>query len=177
MSALGEGTGNLEMSKADGRAGLGRSRRWQLYIIGGGVWLSGGLWLLFHYFLVKQGEFGPTINPLEPWWLKVHGAFAFAALWLFGLLWGVHITRLWKANQRRWSGVLLTTVFALLVLTGYLLYYVADERARPSISTMHWVIGLACPVFFFWHRVRRRARHTQAQRVRKKQEAHPDAAL
>jgi len=45
---------------------LSRSRRWQLYIIGIGVWLSGGLWLLFHYFLGKQGDFGPVENPLTP---------------------------------------------------------------------------------------------------------------
>lgn len=53
---------------------LGRSRHWQLYIIGIGVWLSGGLWLLFHYFFVRQGDFGPVENPLTPWWLRLHGA-------------------------------------------------------------------------------------------------------
>ncbi len=131
---------------------FGYARRWWLYITVGGVWLSGGLWLLFHYFLQKQGEFGPSINPLEPWWLKVHGAFAFASLWMGGLLWGVHITRFWPGGRRRWSGSILTAIFALLILTGYLLYYVADERARPVISAIHWLVGLICPAFFLWHR-------------------------
>ena len=71
---------------------LGRSRRLALYVVGCGVWTSGALWLLFHYLLVQQGEFGPKISTLEPWWLKLHGAFAFATLWIFGLLWGVHVT-------------------------------------------------------------------------------------
>jgi hypothetical protein len=136
---------------------LSRRRRWTLYIIGSGVWLTGGLWLLFHYFLVKQGEFGPAANPLEPWWLKLHGAFAFAAVWLFGLLWGIHIAKLWPNKRKRWSGGILTTVFFALILSGYLLYYAGDDRFRPLISVAHWGIGLACPIFFIWHRLKRRA--------------------
>ena len=136
---------------------LSRSRRWALYIVGIGVWLTGGMWLLFHYFIVKQGEFGPTVNPLEPWWLNLHGAFAFAAVWIFGLLWGVHIAKLWPSKRKRWSGGILTAVFTLLILSGYLLYYVGDDRIRPLISVLHWGIGLACPAFFAWHRLRGRA--------------------
>lgn len=148
--------------------GLGLRRRWTLYIVGIGVWLSGGLWLIFHYFLVQQGEFGPINSPLEPWWLKLHGAFAFAAIWVFGLLWAVHITKLWTHKRRRWSGGILTGVFLVLIITGYLLYYVGDDRVRPFISTVHWVIGLGCPLFFFLHRLKRRnvrARRVTARRL------------
>ncbi|HEY1212563.1 MAG TPA: hypothetical protein VGE93_02920, partial [Bryobacteraceae bacterium] len=53
---------------------LPRRRQLALYSIGIGVWLTGGLWLLFHYLLVRQGEFGPQTHPLEPWSLKLHGA-------------------------------------------------------------------------------------------------------
>jgi hypothetical protein len=144
---------------------LSRRRRWTLYIVGIGVWLSGGLWLLFHYFLVKQGEFGPVASPLEPWWLKLHGAFAFAAVWMFGLLWGAHIAKLWPSKRRRWSGGMLTAVFVLLILSGYLLYYVGDDRIRPLISALHWGIGLACPIFFAWHRLKRRSIRTSIDRT------------
>jgi hypothetical protein len=141
------------MSASVRKAGsLGHSRRLYLYIIALGTWISGGLWLLFHYFLVKQGEFGPQINPLEPWWLKLHGAFAFAAIWIFGLLWGIHITKTWPGGRRRWSGSLLTGLFLWLIISGYLLYYVGDEKLRPLISILHWSVGLGCPIFFLWHR-------------------------
>jgi hypothetical protein len=138
-------------SKKPGR--LGHSRRIALYTIGIGVWLSGGLWLVFHYFLVKEGEFGPTANPLEPWWLKLHGAFAFAAIWIFGLMWGVHITDAWPHKHWRWSGGVLAGVFAFLIVSGYLLYYAGDDRVRPIVSVLHWGIGLACPIFFVAHRL------------------------
>jgi hypothetical protein len=146
---------------------MGQSRRWALYIISAGVWLSGGLWLLFHYFLVRQGEFGPTANPLEPWWLRLHGAFAFAAIWMFGLLWGVHITKTWPHRRRRWSGGILAGVFVFLIVSGYLLYYLGDDALRPIVSVFHWGIGLACPIFFLFHRLnRRRHRTRQAQSFR-----------
>jgi hypothetical protein len=132
---------------------LPRSRHIAVYAIGIGVWLSGGLWLLFHYFVVHPGPFGPTSSPLEPWWLKLHGAFAFAAIWLFGLLWGVHIVAGWSGWRRRGTGGLMVAILGWLILSGYLLYYLGDETVRPLISLLHWVIGLAVPVAFTAHRV------------------------
>ncbi len=126
---------------------------------------------MFHYFLVRQGEFGPTANPLEPWWLRLHGAFALAAIWMFGLLWGVHITKAWPHQRRRWSGGMLTGVFAFLIVSGYLLYYLGDDALRPIVSALHWGIGLACPAAFFLHRIRRR-RRSKHDAQRNSQEVH-----
>ena len=134
-------------------ASFAPSRRWALYIIGVGVWLSGGLWLLFHHFFVEPGAFGPKIHPLEPWWLKLHGAFGFAAIWIFGLLWGAHVSRAWPGLRRRWSGGLMTGVFAWLIVSGYLLYYVGNENTRSVVSILHWGIGLASPICFGIHRL------------------------
>ena len=50
------------------------------------IWFTGILWLIFHYFLQRQGEFGAEPHPLEAWWLRLHGAVAFVVLWLAGLL-------------------------------------------------------------------------------------------
>lgn len=137
---------------------LGPSTRLSLYVVSLGVWISGGLWLLFHNFPVKRGEFGPEVNPLEPWSLKVHGAFAVAAIWMFGLMWSVHVIRLWPFSWRRWSGGLMAGVVAWLILSGYLLYYVGDDKVRSIVSILHWGIGLAAPVFFLWHRISFRGR-------------------
>jgi len=133
---------------------LGRLTRLTLYGASLGVWFSGGLWLLLHNFFLRRGEFGPEVNPLEPWCLKVHGAFAFAAVWFFGLLWGVHVTKLWPLSWRRWSGGAMAGIVALLTLTGYLLYYVGDDKVRSLVSVLHWAIGLVAPLFFAWHRIR-----------------------
>ena len=124
-----------------------------LYTICLGVWFSGGLWLLLHYFFLQQGTFGPENSPLEPWCLKIHGALAFLTIWVFGLMWGIHIGRLWPLSNRRWSGGTTAGVFAFLIISGYLLYYVANDSARSIVSVLHWTVGLASPVVFFWHRI------------------------
>ncbi len=130
----------------------GRNKLW-VNLTGAGVWTSGVLWLVFHYFMVRQGEFGPERSPLEPWWLKLHGAFAFAALWIGGLLWGLHVVNGWRQNRRRWSGGALFGGFLALILTGYLLYYIGDDQPRAVVSLIHWIIGLAIPVAYAVHRL------------------------
>ncbi len=137
---------------------LSRSRRWGLYFASFGIWTSGGIWLLLHYFFKVRDEFGPQVNPSEPWLMKLHGAFAFGAIWVFGLMWGEHVTRAWPRGRRRFSGGVLTSAFFVLIVSGYLLYYVGNENARAVVSVLHWGIGLAAPLAFIWHRVRRRKR-------------------
>ena len=140
-----------------GTARLRRSRRLGIYAVGAGLWLTGGLWLLFHYLLRRPGELGVAPHPLEPWWLTLHGAFAFASLWALGLLWGVHVVEGWALGKRRPSGVMLLAALGLLIVTGYLLYYVGDAPARDVTGVVHWGVGLACPAVFFVHRFTRRA--------------------
>jgi hypothetical protein len=135
---------------------LPRSRRVAIYMIGVGVWVTGVLWLLFHYFVVHRGPFGPTVSPLEAWWLTLHGAFAFGAIWIVGVLWGVHIPVGWSGRRRHLSGGLLVGILAWLIISGYLLYYLGDEQLRAATSFTHWLIGLIVPIGFLVHRLKRR---------------------
>lgn len=134
-----------------------RGERRLINIVGGGLWLSGGAWLIFRYFLRQLGEWGPEPNVLEPWWLRLHGAFAFAALWTFGLLWGVHIARAWGSGDRRRTGLLLLTWLVVQAGTGYLLLYAGDDGVFSLLSPVHWVSGLALPAVYGLHRFLRRA--------------------
>jgi hypothetical protein len=104
------------------------------------------------FFLASESEFGPQRHPLEPWWLKFHGAFAFAAIWLFGLLWGKHVCKAWPYGKGRWSGAALAGLLFWLMLSGYLLYYLGGEGARSIVSVLHWGIGFAAPLLLLWHR-------------------------
>lgn len=132
-------------------------QRLALYIVGGGLWLSGGLWLLFHYLVPRPGDFGATTHPLEAWWLTAHGAFAFAAIFTFGLLWGIHVMPGWTSRQRRPSGTAAVAAVAWLMLSGYLMYYLGGEQPRLVATTLHWTVGLASPALFVYHGLRVRA--------------------
>lgn len=131
---------------------LALRRRRLVYGVGTGLWLSGVLWLVFHYFMRREGEFGPMPNPLEHWWLVAHGLFAFMALWLFGLLWGQHIAGAWRTGRSRISGWFLFGVLAVLIASGYLLYYAGGDETRSIVSPIHWIVGLALPLPFLVHR-------------------------
>ena len=150
---------------------LSRGRRRLIHWIGAGAWLSGVLWLLLHYFFMQPGEFGLAPNPLEPWSLRIHAAFAFGAIWLLGMLSAAHIQKGWNSLRKRYSGTALVGIFGVLIVSGYLLYYVGDERARSWVSVLHWVLGAVAPLAFLAHRLKRYAtpsvaRHRHASRPR-----------
>jgi hypothetical protein len=126
-----------------------------IYSISLGLWISGTIWLLLHYFFVQDDLFGPNPHPLEFWAIAAHGAFGFASLWLLGLLWSVHIPAGWRSLRRRWSGSIMFGVSAFLILSGYLLYYFGNADLRPTLSVIHWAVGLGCPVVFLLHRFAR----------------------
>ena len=136
---------------------LSQRRKRALYAVFGGAWATGILWLFFHYFLMRQGEFGGEPHPLEAWWLRLHGAFAFAALWIGGLLWAAHIRPVLGRPGRRISGLLLLGMLAILAVTGYLLYYAVDDGLRDVMRWVHWLIGLALVLVLGIHVMRARA--------------------
>lgn len=148
----------MKRRAVEGPIRLPTKRRWGVYAVAIGIWASGAAWLVLRYWLRRQGEFGPETNPLEPWALRAHGAFAFATLWALGLLWGAHVLNGWGAKRRRWSGAGLLGFLLFLTLTGYLLYYAGGDELRAVISPLHWVVGLGAPVLFILHRFAREKR-------------------
>jgi hypothetical protein len=136
-----------------------RTKNW-INGVGLGVWVSGAVWLGIHYLARPQDTLGLPGNSAETWSLKVHGAFAFLAIWGGGFLWGFHIIKAWPREQHRWSGGTLITVSLLLILSGYLLYYVGDERSRQFISLVHWILGLGLPIVYLTHRLTKRTSGT-----------------
>ena len=133
-----------------------RHQAW-VYSIFGVLFVSGGLWLIFHYFVRVEGEFGPTMHPLEAWWLKLHGASVMVFLFLLGTLLLSHMESAWRIRRNIITGIVFVGFNSILILTGYLLYYFGGETTRPIISLIHWVVGLAAPILIGIHVWRGRA--------------------
>ena len=131
--------------------------RLALYAVASGVWLTGGLWLLFHYFIHGPGEFGATTHPLESWWLSLHGAFAFMSIWTFGVVWATHVLPGWATRRRRPTGIATATPVGWLMASGYLLYYLGGEQSRFVVGVLHWSVGLGAPILFVAHGLRARS--------------------
>ncbi|MFC6838749.1 hypothetical protein [Xanthomonas theicola] len=143
-----------------------RLARWQVLLLagsGGALWCSGIAWLLLHHLWQLQGPYGPEVNPGEPWMLRTHGAAVLGFVLGVGSLTAIHFVQGWHNRRQRWIGLGLLLLAGALGVSGYLLYYVADEDARQWISVLHWVAGIPALPLFLWHyrrarRLRRRAR-------------------
>lgn len=127
-----------------------RHKSW-LYAITILIYGSGAVWAYLHYFARRMSEFGEQPHPAEPWSLKVHGAAAMAILAILGTLLPTHVRFAWHARRNRPNGILLISVFAFLILTGYGLYYLGDDRLRSWTSWLHLVVGLALPLVLILH--------------------------
>ena len=132
-----------------------RQRRW-LSLTLAALWASGGLWLLFHYFMQQSGRFGPVPHPLEYWWLRVHGLVAMFALLAVGSMFAAHIPRAWQRGRHRASGAFLLLLFAALMGTGYALYYFSSDSNAAWLPLLHWLPGLGLPLVLSWHLYRAR---------------------
>jgi hypothetical protein len=146
--------------------------RWHFWLVigaGSALWISGAVWLLLHYFGQRAGEYGPELNPAEPWMMILHGLVLIPALLGCGGLMIAHIPKGWNFTAQRVAGLAMTLVLAVLILSGYLLYYAGDEILRNWTSIIHWSIGLALPLVFGWHYINgRKLRQTKPQRARRK---------
>lgn len=133
--------------------------RWQrlaLYLTGALLLLTGAAWLAIHYSIGAGA--GELPHPLEAWMLRLHGLAAFGAVFVLGALAAAHIPQGWRLSQRRrWagqrsSGLQLCAAGALLVLSGYALFYFAPESVRPALGWAHTAIGLAMAALVASHR-------------------------
>lgn len=128
------------------------------------LWLSGALWLVFHYFLQRPGTFGNEPHVLEPWWLRLHGLAMMVALVAAGSVVVHHAARAWRLGKNRLAGTLLSGILLWLAVTGYALYYFSGDENQAWLPLLHWLPGLALPLAVALH-VRhgpRRRRHRPA---------------
>ncbi len=133
-------------------------QRWQrrcLYGVVATLALSGVLWLGLHY-TVGAGA-GELPHPLEAWAMRLHGLGAFGALFMLGIVAGVHVPRGWRMSaRRRWAhqrplGVMLGVLAGLLVLSAYALYYLLPERWHEPVGWGHACVGLLLAGVLWMH--------------------------
>jgi hypothetical protein len=127
---------------------LHRTHRLLLYTVLAVLFLSGAVWAWFNYFAVAPNDFGSASKSLA---MKVHGGTAMAILVLLGIVLNAHVRFAWRASRNRINGAIFLSVFALLTVTGYGLYYAGGEKLRAWTSWVHLAVGMALPIFLLVH--------------------------
>lgn len=137
-----------------------------LYAVLTGSWLTGTTFFVLSRFVEIEGEFGPEKHPWQSPILAAHGAFAFLMLLAIGSLWLNHVPAGWRSGRSRRLGITLIVATALMVVSGWVLYYAAGETLRTWIGNVHFALGLLVPVALTLHIVLgRRSRRNVAART------------
>jgi hypothetical protein len=141
-------------------------KRLTVYGVFGLLWLSGCAWLVLDQFFESKGQFGAMPNAWEPPILLLHGIIAILSMYLLGWITARHVLRWWPARLRRLSGGTLATVFVLLTVSGFALFFVSDDRWQHLAAVMHDVLGLGITAFAIqhWFFARRRDMRRAASR-------------
>jgi hypothetical protein len=115
------------------------------------LWLSGALWMILHYLYPGSTDFGPAPNRWEPLTIRLHGVLAIATIFLLGWITSRHITHTWYQHRNRISGIALSGACAILVISGYALYYLVDDQARYAVAILHEILGASAITFALVH--------------------------
>lgn len=128
-----------------------RRQRAAVYVIVGGLWISGCAWLCLDQFAAQRGPFGSTPHPLQPPLLLMHGVTAVASLYLFGWITARHVLRWWAGKLRRLSGGTLASALALLTVSGFALFFVTSDAWQRYAAAAHDVLGIGVTLFAIQH--------------------------
>jgi hypothetical protein len=147
------------------RVRMGTTPRRCLYATLAALIASGAWWVVAHYGPLFAASSDDMVRlSHEALALKLHGAAAFVSLFALGAVSAQHARRGWALRRNRRLGSAVLAVFALLVVTGYALYYLVSEESRPSVSLLHWVVGALLAPLLVWHIASGRKSRATAQR-------------
>jgi hypothetical protein len=141
---------------------MSRRQRWAVYVVVGGLWLSGCLWLCLDQFFAGRGPFGVTPHPWETSILRVHGVTAILSMYLFGWISARHVLRWWPGRLRRLSGGTLAAFLATLIVSGFALFFFTDDQWQHLTVLAHEVLGVGVTLFAIQHWFFRRGRDTRS---------------
>jgi len=144
--------------RADQRRLMPPRLRLCVYAIFGSVWLSGCVWWVLHRYFAVPGDFGTVRHPWEPTVAWLHGVLAIATAFMFGWVMARHGSEAWQQRKRRLSGGALTAIVAVLSITGFALFFVAEGSLQTDAAGAHEILGLLVTAFA--------AEHWRATKVR-----------
>ncbi|MES2823820.1 MAG: hypothetical protein V4732_09480 [Pseudomonadota bacterium] len=113
------------------------------------------------YFMAPPSE-DELPHRLNGLFRELHGVASAVAIFIFGYLFADHVQKKlakykYRWNVHVWDGYLHLTVWVLLIMSGFLLYYPQDSLSAMgiSIAQVHWYAGLTLIGLFplhFWHK-------------------------
>lgn len=123
---------------------MNRVERWAVWTTSAATILSGVVYLWMKYLLVSEDPYSVVNHPLEPWALKVHVLVSPLLVFALGLIALKHVVEHLrrKVPVGRRSGLLLVGSAAPMVLSGYWIQVLTDDRWVRIAAWVHIAAGL-----------------------------------
>ncbi len=119
------------------------------------LWISGFAWLVLHLGFEPRNDFGALPHPWEATLMRVHGLVAVAGVFLLGWLGAGHVLERWRRARNRTSGWVLVGCAALLVFSGYALYYSVGPLHAGAAWVHEWLgVATLAVALAHWLRIR-----------------------
>jgi hypothetical protein len=139
------------MPRAQKPIAMSGSARLAVYGLMAALWLSGCVWLYLDQLAKRRDPFGSERSPWESAILTAHGIIAVAAMYLFGWLTAHHIVHWWNMERRRTSGGVLSGLLTVLIVSGFALFFLSDDRWQQYAALVHDVVGAGVVIFAVQH--------------------------
>lgn len=97
-------------------------------------------WLYAEY-LYAPADDGIEAYAIKHYAMMVHAAFALLFVWLAGTLAHHHMQAAWEQQRNRATGAAMALTAAVLVASGYGLWYFGGETLRAWTEIAHWISG------------------------------------
>jgi len=134
-----------------------------LYALYATAWCSGISFFVLKTWFVAAGEFGPLKHSWQFPSLQLHGAAAFLMMLTFGYVLGAHVQHAWTNERHKKSGIAIVASNALLMISAYLLYYIAQDEMRDIVEYTHLLVGFSLPFTLFFHVLKSRSGFSAVQ--------------
>ncbi|MBD3611202.1 MAG: hypothetical protein HUJ13_02075 [Hydrogenovibrio crunogenus] len=82
----------------------------------------------------------------------LHAISGWLMVWLIGAIWTIHLRSHWRRHENRLSGVLFTSVWAILIVSSLGIYYFGDPDLSTLSSLIHVGLGVLIPFALLAHR-------------------------
>lgn len=128
-----------------------RAYRLFLYALLLTSWSSGSTFFVLNKWVTVEGEFGPEKHPMQVVALRTHGGAAFLMMVCYGFLLASHVPAGWRSKRMRRLGLTLVSAQGFLILSAYLLYYLANDGFRILLSYAHASVGFLFPFLLAAH--------------------------
>lgn len=130
-------------------------------------------------YLMAPGSEDELPNPMNGVFRELHGVFSALAIFTFGYLFADHVQKKLAKHKKHWNlhlwdGYLHLAVWALLVVSGLLLYYPPEVMETLAINTVkiHWYLGLLLMSLFplhFWRKALKRYQVLRHKKIQSRQ--------